>query len=252
MAHHPLKGSERQPLHGAKAAGKADPTERLEVSLLLRRNQPDAFKDRVQKIATRDHKGPHLSREEFEKQFGAADADIAAVRAFARQHNLAVVQEHAGRRTVVLSGTVGQFNSAFNVDLQRFDTPADPIGGASGPSSFRTSSPTRFRPSLASTTAPSPSRIFAPISPPASIGTPMPRLGRHIHRCRSPRPMVFRPGPARASVLRSSNSAAVSGRPTSQRISPASASARRRRSPPYRWTTARTSRPVPPTDPTAR
>ena len=37
MALHPLKGSERQPLPGAKSVGKADPAERLEVSVLLRR-----------------------------------------------------------------------------------------------------------------------------------------------------------------------------------------------------------------------
>ena len=132
MAHHSLKGSERQPLQGANAVGKADPTERLEVTLLLRRGNPDAFKERVRKIASREHKGPHLSREDFEKQFGASDADIAAVRAFARAHNLAVVQEHAGRRTVVLSGTVGQFNSAFNVDLQRFEYPGGSYRGRVG------------------------------------------------------------------------------------------------------------------------
>ena len=48
-------------------------------------------------------------------------ADIAAVKEFASKHGLAVVQEHAGRRTVVLSGTVAQFNAAFGVDLQRFE-----------------------------------------------------------------------------------------------------------------------------------
>ncbi|MGD0106722.1 MAG: S53 family peptidase [Rhodopila sp.] len=121
MAHHPLKGSERQPVPGAKSVGKSDPTERLEVTVLLRRGEPDILKDRMRKLASREPVGPHLTREAFESQFGARDGDIAAVRTFARAHNLAVVQEHAGRRTVVLSGTVGQFNSAFGVDLQRFE-----------------------------------------------------------------------------------------------------------------------------------
>ena len=121
MAHHSLKGSERQPVPGAKSVGQSDPMERLEVTVLLRRGEPDNLKDRVRKLANRERVGPHLSREAFEAQFGASDADIAAVRTFARAHNLAVVQEHAGRRTVVLSGTVGQFNSAFGVDLQRFE-----------------------------------------------------------------------------------------------------------------------------------
>jgi kumamolisin len=121
MALHPLKGSERQPLPGAKSVGKADPTERLEVSVLLRCRSGTALTEHVKKLANRERGGGHLSREEFERQFGADNADMAAVKKFADAHGLAVVQEHAGRRTVVLSGTVAQFNAAFGVDLQRFE-----------------------------------------------------------------------------------------------------------------------------------
>jgi len=120
-ARHPLKGSERQPLPRAKAVGKADPAERLEVSILLRRRNGAALTERVKKLARREDVGGHLSRAQFDQQFGADGADIAAVRKFAEAHGLAVVQEHAGRRTVVLSGTVAQFNAAFGVDLQRFE-----------------------------------------------------------------------------------------------------------------------------------
>ena len=133
MAHQPLKGSERQPLRGAKSVGKAEPTERLEVSVLLRRSNADALQDRVSKLARREPAGEHLTREAFAQQFGAHDDDIAAVRKFAREHNLAVVQEHAGRRTMVLSGTVAQFNSAFGVDLQQFEYPGGSYRGRTGP-----------------------------------------------------------------------------------------------------------------------
>jgi kumamolisin len=132
MAHHSLTGSERQPLPGAKSVGKSDPAERLEVTVLLRRSQPDVLKERVRKLANRERVGPHLTRDAFSQQFGAADADIAAVRTFARAHNLAVVQEHAGRRSVVLSGTVGQFNAAFGVDLQRFEYAGGSYRGRTG------------------------------------------------------------------------------------------------------------------------
>jgi kumamolisin len=116
----PLKGSERKPLRGARAVGKADPTERLEVSVLLRRRNADALAEHVKKLARRQDAGGHLSREQFDQQFSADANDIAAVKKFAAAHGLAVVQEHPGRRTVVLSGTVAQFNAAFGVDLQRF------------------------------------------------------------------------------------------------------------------------------------
>ena len=132
MAQHPLNGSERQPLPGAKAVGKADPTERLEVSMILRRRNADAFQQRVSGLARRGRTGGHLSREDFEQQFGADSTDMDAVKRFAAAHGLSVVQEHAGRRTVVLSGTVAQFNNAFGVDLQRFEHPGGSYRGRVG------------------------------------------------------------------------------------------------------------------------
>ena len=132
MAHNPLRGSERQPLPGARSVGKADPAERLEVSLLLRRRGAAALKEHVARLADRQRGAGHLSRQEFERQFGADTADIAAVRNFAHGHGLSIVQEHAGRRTIVLSGTVAQFNDAFGVDLQRFEHPGGSYRGRVG------------------------------------------------------------------------------------------------------------------------
>jgi kumamolisin len=131
MARHPLKGSERQALPEARSVGKADLAERLEVSVLLRRQNDASLKNHVRQLSVR-HKASHLSREEFERQFGADSKDIAVVRKFASAHGLSVVQEHAGRRTVVLSGTVSQFDAAFGVDLQRFEYPGGSYRGRVG------------------------------------------------------------------------------------------------------------------------
>ena len=132
MASNPLSGSEREPLPGATAVGKADPDERLEVTVLLRRGNSNRFQDQVRKLVNRDVTGARLSREEFEKQFGADNEDIAAVRKFATAHGLSVVQEHSGRRTVILSGTVAQFDAAFEVDLQQFEHPGGSYRGRVG------------------------------------------------------------------------------------------------------------------------
>jgi kumamolisin len=132
MAKHPIRGSERQPLARAKSVGKADPAERLEVSVILRRPGAQAFKERVREASGRTGQGARLSRAEFEQQFGALATDIAAVKAFAAAHSLSVVQEHSARRTVVLSGTVAQFNAAFGVDLQRFEHPGGSYRGRVG------------------------------------------------------------------------------------------------------------------------
>jgi kumamolisin len=132
MTTNPLKGSERQPMPGAESAGRADPDERLEVSVLLRCGNAGALKERVEKLASRKGASKHMSRQEFDRQFGATSADLAAVREFAAAHKLSVVQEHAGRCTVVLSGTVARFNEAFSVDLQQFEHTAGSYRGRVG------------------------------------------------------------------------------------------------------------------------
>ena len=83
-------------------------------------------------LSTQSSPGVYLSREEFAQKHGADPADLAAVRNFATAQGLGVVQEHAGRRTVVLSGTVAQFSAAFNVQLQRMEHDSCCYRGRSG------------------------------------------------------------------------------------------------------------------------
>jgi kumamolisin len=132
MPNNPLVGSERKPLPGARSIGKADPGERLEVTLVLRHRQHDALQERIRKIAAGDNSERHLTHEEYDQQFGADSTDIQAVKQFANQHGLAVVDEHAGRRHVVLSGTVVQFNDAFGVELEQFEHPGGSYRGRIG------------------------------------------------------------------------------------------------------------------------
>src|SRR6185437_5612881 len=117
MARRPLKGSERSPLPDSRALGPADPAERLEVTVVVRPLDRQGQQDRMRKLA-RGH--------------GASRADLDAVREFAEAHGLAVVQEHAGRRTLVLTGTVAQFNDAFGVELQHCSHPGGTYRGRSG------------------------------------------------------------------------------------------------------------------------
>jgi kumamolisin len=133
MPKHPLVGSERAPLPGARAVGNADPAERLEVTVVLRHRQHNELQERVRKIAAGDKSERHLTHHEYSQHFGADSADIEAVKKFATQHGLSVVEEHPARRTVVLSGTVAQFNDAFEVDLQQFEHAGGTYRGRTGP-----------------------------------------------------------------------------------------------------------------------
>jgi kumamolisin len=132
MARIPLKGSEKTPLPGSRAVGPADPTERLQVSMLLRRRGQREFQERVHRITKGDRSVGILTREQFAHHFGADPADIAAVKAFASTYGLSVMQESVVRRTVVLAGTVAQVEPAFGVRLQNFDHPDGTYRGRQG------------------------------------------------------------------------------------------------------------------------
>jgi len=133
MPRHPLAGSERQPLPGARPTGKADPDERLEAAVVVRPRAAGDLTERVRRLAGGDRSQPHLKREDFAQQFGADPADLAAVEQFAKTHGLAVVQQDRARRTVVLAGTVAQFNDAFGVDLETFEHDGGSYRGRTGP-----------------------------------------------------------------------------------------------------------------------
>jgi kumamolisin len=132
MATCPLKGSERVPLPNARVLGPADPEERLEVSLIVRPQARAALEEHVSRLARGDRSGGPLSREVFASAHGASAADLATVKAFARSHGLSVVQEHASRRTIVLSGSVAQFSQAFGVELRRYEYPGGTYRGREG------------------------------------------------------------------------------------------------------------------------
>jgi kumamolisin len=131
MANISLKGSERRAIPGARKIAPAEPSERFEVSVLVRRQGREELSARVADLCA-GKSGPHLSREEFARRHGAAEADFAAVRGFAATHKLAVVQEHAAGRTVILSGTAAQFCSAFHVQLHQYDHAGGSYRGRTG------------------------------------------------------------------------------------------------------------------------
>jgi kumamolisin len=131
MAKVPLKGSERAAAPGARVLAPAEATERLEVSVILRRRGLGEMQSRVAALASGGSRGV-MSRDEFARVHGADPADISAVRAFAAAHGLAVVEEHAARRTVMLAGTVAQFCSAFSVQLHRMTHAGGTYRGRTG------------------------------------------------------------------------------------------------------------------------
>jgi kumamolisin len=124
---HSVHGSERQPVPGSRKVGPADPGERLEVTVMVRPSNPDKLQEHLRKRISRP-----MTRDEYEKAHGANSADFEKVSKFASEHGLSVVEQSAARRSIVLSGTVENFNSAFGVKLEVYEHPAGTYRGRLG------------------------------------------------------------------------------------------------------------------------
>ena len=114
-----LAGTERAPVPGARAVGPTPPDEILRVSVHLRprAEMPDPLLFGALPV---DARPAPLTREQFAERYGASDADIAAVRAYAESVGLHVVDAYVARRTVVVEGTAAAIERAFEVRLSRF------------------------------------------------------------------------------------------------------------------------------------
>jgi hypothetical protein len=66
-----------------------------------------------------------LKPSEFAGRFGPTEEDYAAVSAFARSHNLRVVQTHANRLLLDVEGSVANVKEAFHVNMNVFQHPTD-------------------------------------------------------------------------------------------------------------------------------
>jgi kumamolisin len=113
----PLAGSEKPSmLHTESVAGKPDPNERIEVSVLLRRRD-EGLESNEPSIEALGHqpveKRRHLTHPEFKARHGVAPDDVAKLEQFAKEHNLTVERVHKGSRTVKLSGTLADIQRAF-------------------------------------------------------------------------------------------------------------------------------------------
>ncbi len=93
-------------------SGKAPADKEVTVTVILKRKTP---------LDLPALGGRHLSREEFNATYGASEAAIDRVKAFAAAHGLTVVDSSPERRRVFLRGTVAQLERAFGVQLQEWE-----------------------------------------------------------------------------------------------------------------------------------
>jgi hypothetical protein len=122
-----LAGSERRASAKAKLLGQVDENEKFKVTISLRRRKDGPpLPDLEYFTKTPPNLRKRLAPEEFAEKYGAHPDDIQAVVAFAVKNGLTVKNTHAGRRTVEVEGTAGQFSKAFGVSFARYEAPARP------------------------------------------------------------------------------------------------------------------------------
>jgi len=116
---HRFSQSECAPIAGAKLIGPADPHEKIEVTIFLRRGGSYPKVALLEALPRENQR--HLSREEFTSKYGATSDDLDKVRRFAAEFGLQVKKEGRARRSVVLEGTVEVFSRAFEVRVDRYE-----------------------------------------------------------------------------------------------------------------------------------
>ncbi|MDI1442739.1 S53 family peptidase [Polyangium sp. 6x1] len=112
-----IKGSARPPLFGAVLRGDVSPDEIVTAVLCLRtpEGSPPLVETAFRVVRTREP----WSHERYAATYAASPDDLARVEAFAREHDLSVVDVHRAARAVTLRGTAGSFQAAFAVQLKR-------------------------------------------------------------------------------------------------------------------------------------
>jgi kumamolisin len=108
--------------HSARWVRPVDPSEVLEVLLLLRTPGTSMVRDvfALGSLAVRDR--THLTARELSRQLTPGGDEIHAIRRFAAGHRLQVRGVNVGRRFVVLRGRAGDMTRAFSVEVSHYET----------------------------------------------------------------------------------------------------------------------------------
>jgi kumamolisin len=112
-----LPGSAPAAIADAHSVGAVPADERFDITVLVRRRASLPVHALDASLTRRRY----LTREEHAATYGASEADLDAVAAFAAQAGLAVVERRAAGRSIVLSGTASQIGAAFQTTMERVE-----------------------------------------------------------------------------------------------------------------------------------
>jgi kumamolisin len=120
-----LPGSERVMLRAAKAAGKSDAKQKIQLTIMLqpksRASTGSARANALLSMATEMPQERHyVTRENFAGERGANPKDIARVESFAHEHHLTVDQISPAERLIKVSGRLEDLVQAFGANVRQY------------------------------------------------------------------------------------------------------------------------------------
>lgn len=95
-----LEGSERSPVSGASLVKPTDPSQKVTITIRVRRTPNTPYLDPRQPAFS--HSRKTLSREQFEQVRGAAPKDLESVVDYVLAPGLTVIETSIPRRTVIV------------------------------------------------------------------------------------------------------------------------------------------------------
>lgn len=113
----PLRGS--VPVNKHKFVGPADPGERIEVTVKLRRKNEDGLPTLEEFMAGKRAAG--MTRQALAERHGAAPEDVAAVEQWAVRNGLSVSRVNQATRQMHLAGSADTLSHAFGVKLSTYE-----------------------------------------------------------------------------------------------------------------------------------
>lgn len=119
----PLSGSESKATLDARDLGPVDPAAEAEVTVVLCSQMSDRELDHaLQASSTKPvSERKYLTREELARLRGAKAEDIQRVKSFAQEYHLTITQVDPASRTVKLRGTLADLQTAFGVELRKYE-----------------------------------------------------------------------------------------------------------------------------------
>lgn len=120
-----------------KIAGPVDPSTEMNATVLLRSKASVLRMDRyIARMS--DGRATTLGDENgaFQERFGATQESLDALTKFASQHNLTIAESDLRSGKVLLTGKTDDFQNAFNVRLNQYQTDSGTVSGHSGAVSF--------------------------------------------------------------------------------------------------------------------